>query len=66
MKIELDLTRRGDAASPAPRSLAGLSLPALKAEMEALGAAYQAFKRGGIQGIFTQGLGGSPGEEVAV
>ncbi|HAO35908.1 MAG TPA: 23S rRNA (adenine(2503)-C(2))-methyltransferase RlmN, partial [Hyphomonas sp.] len=37
MKIELDLTRRGDAASPAPRSLAGLSLPALKAEMEALG-----------------------------
>ncbi len=37
MKTELDLTRRADAASPAPRSLAGMSLPALKAEMEALG-----------------------------
>ena len=37
MKIELDLSRRAEAASPALRSLAGLSLPALKAEMEALG-----------------------------
>ena len=37
MKIELDLSRRPDAA-PAPlSSLAGLSLPALKAEMEAIG-----------------------------
>ena len=41
MKIELDLSRRPDAASDAPPSpppsLAGLSLPALKAEMEAMG-----------------------------
>ncbi|HBF90641.1 MAG TPA: 23S rRNA (adenine(2503)-C(2))-methyltransferase RlmN, partial [Hyphomonas atlantica] len=37
MKIELDLSRRADAAPAAPRSLAGMSLPALKAEMEALG-----------------------------
>lgn len=37
MKIELDLTRRADAAPAPARSLAGLSLPALKAEMEALG-----------------------------
>ena len=37
MKTALDLTRRPDAVSPAPRSLAGMSLPALKAEMEALG-----------------------------
>ena len=37
MKIELDLSRRPDAA-PAPlSSLAGLSLPALKAQMEAIG-----------------------------
>ena len=37
MKIELDLSRRPDAA-PAPlSSLAGLSLPALKAKMEAIG-----------------------------
>ncbi|MEP1145100.1 MAG: 23S rRNA (adenine(2503)-C(2))-methyltransferase RlmN [Henriciella sp.] len=36
MKTELDLSRRPDAA-PAPKSLAGMSLPALKAEMEALG-----------------------------
>ncbi len=36
MKVELDLSKRSDAA-PAPRSLAGLSLPALKAEMEAFG-----------------------------
>ena len=37
MKIELDLSRRADAAAVSARSLAGLSLPALKAEMEALG-----------------------------
>nr|WP_321360488.1 23S rRNA (adenine(2503)-C(2))-methyltransferase RlmN [uncultured Hyphomonas sp.] len=41
MKIELDLSRRPDAAPAAlaspPPSLAGLSLPALKAEMEAIG-----------------------------
>jgi 23S rRNA (adenine2503-C2)-methyltransferase len=37
MKIELDLSRRPDAAPAAPPSLAGLSLPALKAEMEAMG-----------------------------
>ena len=36
MKVELDLSRRPDAV-PAMKSLAGLSLPALKAEMEALG-----------------------------
>ena len=40
MKVELDLSKRPDAA-PAPRSLAGLSLPALKAEMEALGVNLQ-------------------------
>ena len=38
MKVELDLSKRPDAA-PAPKSLAGMSLPALKAEMEALGLA---------------------------
>ena len=38
MKVELDLSKRPDAA-PAPISLAGMSLPALKAEMEALGLA---------------------------
>jgi 23S rRNA (adenine2503-C2)-methyltransferase len=37
MKIELDLSRRPDAAPAALPSLAGLSLPALKAEMEAMG-----------------------------
>jgi len=37
MKIELDLSSRAAAAPIAPRSLAGMSLPALKAEMEALG-----------------------------
>lgn len=37
MKIELDLSSRAAAAPVAPRSLAGMSLPALKAEMEALG-----------------------------
>ncbi|KCZ83882.1 23S rRNA (adenine(2503)-C(2))-methyltransferase RlmN [Hyphomonas jannaschiana] len=37
MKIELDLSRRPDAAPTALPSLAGLSLPALKAEMEAMG-----------------------------
>jgi 23S rRNA (adenine2503-C2)-methyltransferase len=37
MKIELDLSRRPDAAPAALSSLAGLSLPALKAEMEAMG-----------------------------
>lgn len=37
MKTELDLSRRPDAAPAAPPSLAGLSLPALKAEMEAIG-----------------------------
>ncbi|KCZ85168.1 radical SAM protein [Hyphomonas adhaerens MHS-3] len=41
MKIELDLSRRPDAVPAAlpsaPPSLAGLSLPALKAEMEAIG-----------------------------
>ena len=37
MKIELDLSRRPDAVPAAPSSLAGLSLPALKAEMEAMG-----------------------------
>ena len=41
MKIELDLSRRPDAAAGTapslPPSLAGLSLPALKAEMEAIG-----------------------------
>ena len=41
MKTELDLSRRPDPAPAAlpsqPRSLAGLSLPALKAEMEAMG-----------------------------
>ncbi|MCA8890634.1 MAG: 23S rRNA (adenine(2503)-C(2))-methyltransferase RlmN, partial [Hyphomonas sp.] len=37
MKIELDLSRRAEAAPPAPPSLAGMSLPALKAEMEAMG-----------------------------
>ena len=36
MKTELDLSRRPDAAS-VPKSLAGMSLPALKAEMEAIG-----------------------------
>jgi len=36
MKVELDLSKRPD-ATPAPKSLAGMSLPALKAEMEALG-----------------------------
>lgn len=36
MKIELDLTRRPDTA-PAPSSLAGLSVPALKAQMESMG-----------------------------
>jgi len=36
MKVELDLSKRPDAA-PAPKSLAGMSLPALKTEMEALG-----------------------------
>ena len=36
MKVELDLTKRPD-ATPAPKSLAGMSLPALKAEMEAIG-----------------------------
>ncbi|MEZ5999585.1 23S rRNA (adenine(2503)-C(2))-methyltransferase RlmN [Hyphomonas sp.] len=37
MKIELDLSRRPDAAPAVPPSLAGLSLSALKAEMEAMG-----------------------------
>ncbi|MAN45383.1 MAG: 23S rRNA (adenine(2503)-C(2))-methyltransferase RlmN [Alphaproteobacteria bacterium] len=37
MKIELDLSRRADATPAQARSLAGMSLPALKAEMEALG-----------------------------
>lgn len=37
MKTELDLSRRTEAAATAPPSLAGLSLPALKAEMEHLG-----------------------------
>ncbi len=37
MKIELDLSRRPDAAPAALPSLAGLSLSALKAEMEAMG-----------------------------
>jgi 23S rRNA (adenine2503-C2)-methyltransferase len=37
MKTELDLSRRADAVPAAPASLAGLSLPALKAEMEAMG-----------------------------
>jgi 23S rRNA (adenine2503-C2)-methyltransferase len=36
MKIELDLSRRPDTA-PAPSSLAGLSVPALKVQMEAMG-----------------------------
>lgn len=36
MKIELDLTRRPD-TTPTPSSLAGLSVPALKAQMEAMG-----------------------------
>ena len=36
MKIELDLSRKPD-SPPASKALAGLSLPALKAEMEALG-----------------------------
>lgn len=37
MKTELDLSRRPDPAPAALPSLAGLSLPALKAEMEAMG-----------------------------
>jgi 23S rRNA (adenine2503-C2)-methyltransferase len=37
MKIELDLSRRPEAAPAALPSLAGLSLPALKAEMEKIG-----------------------------
>ncbi|WP_084420571.1 23S rRNA (adenine(2503)-C(2))-methyltransferase RlmN [Henriciella litoralis] len=37
MKVELDLTRRAAEAPAAARNLAGMSLPALKAEMEALG-----------------------------
>lgn len=37
MKIELDLSRRPDPAPAALPSLAGLSLPALKAEMEKIG-----------------------------
>ena len=37
MKIELDLSRRPETAPDPARSLAGLSLPALKAEMETLG-----------------------------
>ncbi|MEM9055005.1 MAG: 23S rRNA (adenine(2503)-C(2))-methyltransferase RlmN [Pseudomonadota bacterium] len=36
MKVELDLSKRPEIA-PAPKSLAGLSLPALKAEMQVLG-----------------------------
>ena len=37
MEIELDLSRRPEAAPAALPSLAGLSLPALKAEMEKIG-----------------------------
>ena len=36
MKVELDLSKRID-PTVTPKSLAGLSLPALKAEMEFLG-----------------------------
>lgn len=37
MKTSLDLSRQPAGAAPAPKSLAGMSLPALKAEMEGLG-----------------------------
>ena len=37
MKYDLDLSRRVNASETTPKSLAGLSIPALKAEMEALG-----------------------------
>ena len=37
MKYDLDLSRRVKASDSAPANLAGLSIPALKAEMESLG-----------------------------